>query len=62
MTRSITFTSTIEPIAAAGVEQAVRARTDAAAANVLINMRISKVMVKTLKRRPKPKGVNEHAA
>jgi hypothetical protein len=58
----MTLTSSIEPIAAAGVEQAVKARTDAAAANVLINMELSKVMVKTLKRRPMPKGVNEHAA
>jgi hypothetical protein len=56
------LTSTIEPIAAAGVEQAVKARTDAAAANVLINMELSKVMVKTLKRRRNAKGVNEHAA
>jgi 23S rRNA maturation mini-RNase III len=60
--RSITFTSTIEPIAAAGVEQAVKARTDAAAANVLINMELSKVMVKTLKRPRNAKGVNEPAA
>jgi hypothetical protein len=54
--------STIEPIAAAGVEQAVKARTDAAAANVLINMELSKVMVKTLKRPRNAKGVNESAA
>jgi hypothetical protein len=58
----MTLTSTIEPIAAAGVEQAVKARTDAAAASVLINMELSKVMVKTLKRPRKTKGVNEHAA
>jgi hypothetical protein len=36
--------STIEPTATAGVEQAVKAATEATAASVLINMELSKVL------------------